>query len=142
MTTAIASEHWHLPGWRSLAFAAAAGCVTPALAVAVNWLAGHATGGKLPSVVTIALSPLWVFAEEWFFRGVVLRQIARVNAGVGLIVSSALFAAVHGLPGFPGRVLSGGVFGLLYMRSRSIWPPVLAHFVHNAILFAIVLILR
>jgi membrane protease YdiL (CAAX protease family) len=135
-------DHWHFPGWRAIALAVAAGCVTPALAVAVNWLAGHTTGGTLPSVVTMVLSPLWVIAEEWLFRGVVLRQIARVNAGVALVVSSALFAAIHGLPGFPGRVLSGGVFGLLYLRSRSLWPPMVAHFIHNAILFAIVLMVR
>lgn len=91
-------------------------------------------------------------AEEVVFRGLVLRLLLRrYSAAISLIISSALFAAIH-LPFWwisngalnekillaEGNVLILGCwFGLLYIESRSLWAPVLCHVMNN--IFSIML---
>jgi len=51
----------------------------------------------------------------------------------GLLASSALFGVVH-----PHHMLSATAFGvimaLLYTRTQSLWPSILVHMLHNAII--------
>jgi membrane protease YdiL (CAAX protease family) len=81
----------------------------------------------------MALLP--AFAEELFFRRVGLRLLYDTtgNVHVSIILSAFLFALVHGqffylIPLF----LFGIVLGYLAYWSRSLWLPVLAHFINNA----------
>jgi membrane protease YdiL (CAAX protease family) len=55
------------------------------------------------------------------------------------VVSSALFAAAHlsvgaAVPAF----VSGMLLAWLYLRTRSIWPPVTAHALQNFIAVSVV----
>ncbi len=86
----------------------------------------------------MALLP--AFAEELFFRRVGLRLLydATGNVHVSIGISALLFALIHGqffylIPLF----LFGTALGYLAYWSRSLWLPVLAHFINNA--FAIAL---
>lgn len=79
--------------------------------------------------------------EELFWRSFLMRWIqnqdflkvepATVGA-VALLVSSLLFAIEHNL-WFAGLV-AGLAYGLLYIRSRTIWMPIIAHAVTNGVL--------
>ena len=75
------------------------------------------------------------FAEEAFFRGFVLTALMpSLGASRAAVLASALFAVAHLDVGviipffFTGLLLSW-----LYVRTRSIWPPMLAHAGQNTL---------
>ena len=87
-------------------------------------------------VVNVAVAVLvGPFAEEVFFRGFLLAALVpALGAFRAAVVASALFAVGHADVGvmvpffFTGLLLSW-----LYVRTRSIWPPMLAHAGQNAL---------
>jgi membrane protease YdiL (CAAX protease family) len=92
--------------------------------------------------------PLWVIPivslvfvpiEEYVFRGVVLRWTWRVVGFVpALLVSSFAFGVAHGLgPWLWVRCIQGLILGVLYYRTRSLWPCIVAHYVCNAALVTV-----
>ena len=79
--------------------------------------------------------------EELFWRSFLMRWIENqnfrsVNPGqIGFkafFITAALFAVAHSL-WFAG-FFAGIVYGLLYMRSGTLWSPILAHAVTNGLL--------
>jgi membrane protease YdiL (CAAX protease family) len=91
-------------------------------------------GGSI--VITILLvgiaGPL---AEEIFFRGFVLTGLLkRFGIGRSLLLSSLLFGLFHIDPGaiVPTFAL-GLVLGWVYLKTRSIWPAVFVHALHNTV---------
>ncbi len=81
--------------------------------------------------ITIA-APL---VEELFFRGFVLHRFAhKWGTSAGVLGSSALFAVGH--VEWIGHFVTGVVFALIYVRTRSLWMSVLAHAVYNGIFAA------
>lgn len=81
----------------------------------------------------MALLP--AFAEELFFRRVGLRLLydSTGNVHFSIAISALLFSLIHNqffylIPLF----LFGLVLGYLALWSRSLWLPVLAHFINNA----------
>jgi len=81
--------------------------------------------------VTGIVAPI---AEEIAFRGVLygwLRQRFGVPAGVA--ISALLFSVAHGIPALiPALAVQGMVLALLYERSGSLWPPIIAHGTYTA----------
>ncbi|GAB4034456.1 hypothetical protein GCM10028774_20730 [Spirosoma jeollabukense] len=72
--------------------------------------------------------------EEVFFRGVIQRKLIEWtrNAHAGIWLAAILFSAIHfQFYGFFPRLVLGGLFGYLYLWSRNLWVPVLAHFINN-----------
>jgi membrane protease YdiL (CAAX protease family) len=108
--------------------------------------AEHATDPLLPILNTLSGGPalVWFFfllavvvpiGEEVFFRGFVYGGL-RARWGIWpAAVTSALFFAVvhtqlvHGLPIF----LLGVLFAVLYARTGSLLPPIVAHAANNVI---------
>ncbi|MDR0995202.1 MAG: CPBP family intramembrane metalloprotease [Tannerella sp.] len=75
-------------------------------------------------------------AEEFFFRGAVQRLLGKKirHPQAVIWIAAAIFSAFHlQFYGFFPRLLLGAYFGYLLLWSRSIWLPVFAHFVNNAI---------
>ena len=79
--------------------------------------------------------------EEIFWRSFLMRWIAHPNfltvnpANVGFkafCMTAILFAVAHNL--WLAGLFAGVVYNLLYMRSGTLWSPVLAHAITNAIL--------
>lgn len=77
-------------------------------------------------------------AEEFIFRGLLLRKLLHViNKWLALIISAALFAAVHMTNlsitplGMVNVFLGGMVFGMSYMLTRSLPMVILFHFAWN-----------
>ena len=75
------------------------------------------------------------FTEEVMFRGYLMTRLRLVfklpNWVVPTIVSALAFGACHAYQGVPGLIVIsvyGLMFSLLYIRTGSIWPCIIAHF--------------
>jgi membrane protease YdiL (CAAX protease family) len=89
-------------------------------------------------VVWVGVSITAGVCEESMFRGYLmtrLRLLGRFqNWVIPTIVSAVLFGACHSYQGWPGFIMLtvyGVFFSLLYIRTRSIWPGVIAHFLQD-----------
>ncbi len=74
--------------------------------------------------------------EEFFFRGAMQRIFGKIarNPHVVIWVVACIFSAFHmQFFGFLPRLLLGAFFGYLLLWTRSLWIPVIAHFVNNMI---------
>ena len=80
-------------------------------------------------LATIIISPI---SEELIFRGVFLNRLRLIiPTTFAILVSSLLFASMHGF----GSIFSAFVFGvcvaILYLKTESIFVPIFAHFLNN-----------
>lgn len=90
------------------------------------------TGIVLTALIVVVLAPL---AEEIVFRGVLMTAISdRWGLFWGITVSSAVFASMHVVvvTMLPIFVLAVAL-SLVFVRTKSLWPPVIAHSVFNAV---------
>ena len=78
-------------------------------------------------------------SEEVFFRGYVMPFVAqRAGTAAGVAMSSVLFAAVHfNLTGLPVYLTIGAVLAFVYLRTRALLAPIVAHMTHNALVLAL-----
>jgi membrane protease YdiL (CAAX protease family) len=119
----------------AVAIAAAAGAVVPGPE-------GSAPLGAVAFGAAVVI--LQAFSEEAFFRGWLQPVLCSDWGGwVGLIVTSALFAALHVIAGVQHPLtpegalavtnlfLGGMVFGLLALRTGNLLAPTAAHFAWN-----------
>ena len=96
------------------------------------------TSGLLFNIFMMALLP--AIGEELIFRGLLHKIFLRWtgNVHIAIIVTGLLFSLMHlqfyGL--FP-RWLLGVMFGYMLVWSGTIWLPVFAHFVNNAVIVVI-----
>ena len=71
--------------------------------------------------------------EEFAFRGVVLNALKKFGIWPAIIISSLLFALMHGnFAQIPFAFCAGIGLALCYIKTNSIWPGVIAHFINNA----------
>ncbi len=83
----------------------------------------------LISITAVFLAPVF---EELLFRGFALEILGRrLGTTPALVLSSAIFALVHGEAFIP-LFLLGLAFGWLYVWRGSLWAPIGAHFLNNA----------
>lgn len=92
----------------------------------------HLLGG-LPLVI-LAMAIVPGICEELLFRGTMLSGLAKgIGRTGGIIVSSFLFAAMHGSPDrFVPQLALGIVLAILVLRTGSILPAMIVHAGHNA----------
>lgn len=89
--------------------------------------------GLLFNVFMIAILP--AIGEELMFRGVIQRIFTNwtKNHHWGIWISAFLFSAMHiQFYGFLPRMALGAMFGYLLVWTGTMWVPILAHFVNNA----------
>lgn len=73
-----------------------------------------------------------LFEEFAFRRALQPPLIARFSPRLGILLTALGYAAIHlDVAGFAARVEMGLAFGLLAYWSRSLWPAIAAHAVHN-----------
>ncbi len=88
----------------------------------------------LYAIIAVALVPAVV--EELFFRAS-LQKILMDWSGkpyLAIVVTAILFSAFHfSYFGFLSRMSLGIMLGCIYYFSKSIWLPMLMHFINNAI---------
>jgi ABC-2 type transport system permease protein/sodium transport system permease protein len=143
---------WHAPPLMSLVAALCFGLSTWVLAQA--WFAFQQTwltmpvemeqayeqmvallGALHPLVMIVFLALIPAICEECLFRGYVLSGL---RGGLGpvtavLVVGVAFGINHHSVHRLIVTSTLGIVFGLLVLRYRSLWPAIVAHFLHNAI---------
>lgn len=74
--------------------------------------------------------------EELIFRGILQRIFAEWTKNIhwGILIAAILFSGMHfQFFGFIPRFLLGVLFGYLFYWSKSIWVPILAHFINNTV---------
>ncbi|HTI51730.1 MAG TPA: ABC transporter permease subunit/CPBP intramembrane protease [Planctomycetaceae bacterium] len=139
------------PGWGPLAVAVLLPVAMHPLAIELlarlGWLFGDLPAGAREMLAPLSDSnqPLWrvlltfavapAICEEIAFRGFILRGFSRggrVALAIGL--SSLGFGIMHMVPQQVfNATLTGLVLGLLAIRSRSLFPPILYHFINNSL---------
>ena len=95
------------------------------------------TKGFITNIIMICILP--AIGEEFLFRGIFQRLFIEwtKNVHIGILLGAFLFSFIHlQFFGFLPRLLLGIYFGYLFVWSRTIWLPVIAHFFNNA--FAVV----
>jgi uncharacterized protein len=87
------------------------------------------------SINLFLIAVLPAFGEELFFRGVFQSIVKDLKGAVTAIwIGAILFSAIHlQFYGFLPRMLMGALFGYLIFWSKSLWLPITAHFVNNAV---------
>jgi hypothetical protein len=73
--------------------------------------------------------------EELIFRGLLQRLLTGLvkNAHLAIVLTAILFSAFHfQFFSFLPRFILGMILGYLMFLGRSIWFPIIAHFVNNA----------
>lgn len=104
---------------------------------------GHPMPGELAMLLPQDLLGkfVWVgvsftagFCEETLFRGYIMTRIREIgkfsNWTIPVIVSSIAFGLPHAYQGIGGLIVItslGVVFALVYIRTKSLWPAVIAH---------------
>jgi len=89
--------------------------------------------GLLVNLLMIGI--LAAVGEELIFRGLLQRLLINLvkNVHVAIIITAILFSAFHfQFFSFLPRFVLGIVLGYLMFLGRSIWFPIIAHFVNNA----------
>jgi hypothetical protein len=82
------------------------------------------------------VAALPAISEELFFRGVLQRIFYGFfkSPHISIWTAAVLFSALHlQFYGFIPRLILGLSFGYLYYWGRTLWLPVIAHFVNNGI---------
>lgn len=88
------------------------------------------------------ISNLLIFAvlagvcEEFFFQGALQPLMMKwtKNPHFGILITALIFSALHfQFYGFIPRFVLGVYLGYLFFWSRSLWLPILAHVLHNAL---------
>jgi len=93
----------------------------------------HSLSGLSFNVLLVAILP--AIGEELIFRGVLIK-ILKNWKGIKLAIwlTAIIFSAIHlQFYGFIPRMLMGAFFGYLLLWSNSLWLPIVAHFINNAV---------
>lgn len=99
---------------------------------------------KIPFLLILftgAIAP--AFAEEFFFRGFVISAfLTKLSPPRAVIYSAILFGLFHVITGstlslerFAPTAILGLALGTLAVTTRSLWPGILLHAVHNGLMF-------
>jgi membrane protease YdiL (CAAX protease family) len=89
-------------------------------------------GSLIYIMIIVAVIP--AIGEELLFRGVLQKIMTRwvKNPHTGIWITAFLFSALHmQFFGFFPRMLLGALFGYLFLWSKSLWLPILGHFINN-----------
>lgn len=94
--------------------------------------------GSLPLLANglslVSLAVLAPLSEEILFRGFLLRRWARKwGMRPAIFASSMLFGLLH--PDPLGAALFGAAMCLLYLHTRTLWVPILAHALYNGVIW-------
>lgn len=86
-------------------------------------------------VIILATCVQPAIIEELAFRGIILGGLRQILSGrEAVLVSAAMFMILHLSPlSFPHLLTIGIILGYLRVRTGSIYPGMVLHFVHNSL---------
>jgi len=93
----------------------------------------QSTPDLLFNLLTIAILP--AIGEELLFRGIIQTNIGKgvKNHHLAIWLTALIFSFIHfQFQGFIPRVLLGALLGYLFVWSRNLWVPIIAHLIYNA----------
>lgn len=102
------------------------------------FLTFNGLGSLFYVLVIVAIIP--AIGEELLFRGVLQKIVINwsKNVHIGIWVSAILFSALHmQFFGFFPRLLLGVLFGYIFYWSKSLWIPILGHFINNGVVVVV-----
>lgn len=107
---------------------------------AFHFLAGNKA--KIPEML-FALIVVAGFGEETFFRGWMFERLGKPAGNIAaLLIATTLFAAAHysgqGVAGTEQAAVTGLVFGIIFIRTRSIVPLMFAHAAFDLTAYALI----
>ena len=80
--------------------------------------------------LTTAVIP--AFVEEFLFRGLILSNLRPFGTTTAVVGSALLFGVMHqNVEQLLYATVAGLILGYIYVKTASIWPCVLIHFVNN-----------
>ena len=82
----------------------------------------------------IMIAGLAAFGEELLFRSVLQSFLVKKckNAHIGILITSIIFSLIHfDIYGFLPRLVLGLILGYMFYYSKSIWVPMIMHFLNN-----------
>lgn len=94
--------------------------------------------GLMANILIIAIIP--AIGEELIFRGILQKIFINWTRNIhfSVIFTAIIFSGFHfQFYGFLPRFLLGVLFGYLFVWSKTIWLPIIAHFVNNG--FAVII---
>ena len=97
-----------------------------------SFLTFDGIGSLFYVLIIVAVVP--ALGEELLFRGVLQKIFIKwsKNSHVGIWITSILFSALHmQFFGFFPRLLLGLMFGYIFLWSKSLWLPIVGHFINN-----------
>lgn len=84
------------------------------------------------TVYAVAVSVVPALIEEFAFRGAVMQPLRKYGDGFAIVVSSVVFAILHGnLIQAPFALIAGFGMGYAACITNSIWTSVIIHFLNN-----------
>lgn len=85
-------------------------------------------------IVWVGVSITAGVCEETLFRGYIMTRLRLIfgleSWAIPVIISSLVFGICHSYQGLPGMIVLsvyGALFALLYIRTGSLWPGIIAH---------------
>jgi hypothetical protein len=128
------NANMHLPEWLSGVENWMKNAEENAAEITEAFLKVDNLGGLFFNIFMVAVLP--AVGEELLFRGVIQRIFINWTKSIhwGIWISAILFSALHmQFYGFIPRMFLGVLFGYLLVWSGSMWLPIIAHFLNNAI---------
>ena len=96
-----------------------------------RWRSNRALTYAVNGLVASTVVPL---GEELFYRGLGIRVFGFLGDTAAVTVTALVFGLAHGVLGaLPPLVFFGLALGWIRVRSRSVWPGVLAHGAYNSL---------
>ena len=90
------------------------------------------------NIIILAVIP--AIGEELLFRGLLQQSLIKKtgNIHIAIFITALIFSAFHlHFSGLFPRILLGLVLGYLFYWSKSLWIPIIAHFLNNAMLVVV-----
>jgi len=84
------------------------------------------------NLIIVALLP--AIGEELLFRGIIQKELLGKiqNHHVAIIIASIIFSGIHlQIQGFLPKFFIGLILGYAYYWTKSIWYPMILHFINN-----------
>lgn len=91
-------------------------------------------GSLVINILILAVIP--AFGEELIFRGVLQQLLIRMfkSPNLGVWITAVVFSTIHlQFFGFLPRLILGLSFGYIFLWTRNLWLPIIAHFINNSL---------
>ena len=94
-------------------------------------------------VSMLRISILTAIVEEYSLRGHILGNLRKYGDMFAVVVSASIFALMHGnLIQVPFAMLSGIALAIFTLKTKSIWPAIIAHAINNGLSVVITYLIR